>query len=173
MLNGEERGSRGVFPCGCRFHGNNFSQWYMAMYSPWASMSSSTIFAMSSMESSAAVWGSSMTARRISSFLRVRAASIVQQLGVDVGHVSSPPARGGACLHRWDGPGAIDQAGNLYTGLLREVFDQVAGVQHVAANLNRAPGDDRLHDVRGVFLGTLVGQLCVRQKLLTSFPSSP
>ena len=81
-----------------------------------------------------------------------------QQLHVDVGHVH------GGALHRQPAhpggvhPHPVDEAGHLHAGVLRQVLDEMAGVQHVAADLVGAAGDDGLHDVGGVLLGALVGQ---------------
>ena len=79
------------------------------------------------------------------------------ELAVDVGHVQRR-ALGGELTHTGgQDTAAVDEAGNLNTGLLGEVGDEVAGIQHVTADLIGITGDDGLHDAGAVLTGAGMG----------------
>ena len=90
-----------------------------------------------------------------------------QQLHVDVGHVHCCTLYGQSTHAAGIDTHAIDQTGNLNTGICRQVGDQVAGIQHVAADLVGSIGDDAFHDPGSIFvrtgmlLHTALLQLCV------------
>ena len=64
---------------------------------------------------------------------------------------------------------AINQAGNLYAGIRRQILNEMAGVEYVSANLIRGPVYDRFHDVGSVFMRTLVVKLFSSAKFIALF----
>lgn len=79
------------------------------------------------------------------------------ELAVDVGHVQRR-ALGGKLTHAGGQDAtAVDQTGNLNTGLLGEVGDEVAGIQHVTADLIGRSGNHGLHDAGAVLAGAGMG----------------
>ncbi len=79
------------------------------------------------------------------------------KLAVDVGHIQRR-ALGGKLTHtgRQDAA-AVDETGNLHTGLLGEIGNEMTGIQHVTADLIGLAGDDRLHDIGAILMGAGMG----------------
>ena len=68
-----------------------------------------------------------------------------QQLDVDVGHIHGGADGGQGTDEGGMDTGGVHQAGDLHAGGLGEIGDQVARVQHIAADADGLVGDDGLH----------------------------
>ena len=124
---------------------------------------------ISSIDSSAAVWGSISRPDRASLSCGARA-SIGQKLHVDVGAV-----HGGELLRQVadDGglyAGAVDKTRDLDAGVRRQVRDKSL-VYNVAADFIRNVGRDRFHDIRGVLAGALVRNVACDILLAIALPA--
>lgn len=80
-----------------------------------------------------------------------------RELAVDVGHVQRRTLGGELTHAGGQDAAAVDEAGNLHTGLLGEVGDEVAGIQHVTADLIGRSGNHGLHDAGAVLAGASMG----------------
>ena len=79
------------------------------------------------------------------------------ELAVDVSHVQRRALGGELTYAGGQDAATVDQTGNLNTGLLGEVGDEVAGIQHVTADLVGRSGNHGLHDAGAVLAGAGMG----------------
>lgn len=89
-----------------------------------------------------------------------------QQLGVDIGHIHCRQHRRQMTHIGGMDSGAIHQARHLHAGVLREVLNQMPGVEHIAADAERLVANLCLHDIGRILRGALVRQMGIRQELL-------
>ena len=95
-----------------------------------------------------------------------------QQLAVDVGHIHGSENRGQCSDIGGMDPHSVYETRDFHTSLLREITDQMTGIQYIAADGIRLIQNDSFHDIRSIFPGSFMSQIRIfRKRLAQVFPA--